>query len=54
MILSDRKYADPTDVISSIVDDDGAELQIGDQKDIGEFNLVFLSRIDEGFRLLKT
>lgn len=46
MIASDRKYADPTDVISSIVDDDGVELQIGDQKDIGEFNLVFLSRID--------
>lgn len=51
MIASDRKYVDPTDVISSIVDDDGIELQIGDQKDIGEFNLVFLSRIDEGFRM---
>ena len=53
MIASDRKYVDPTDVISSIVDDDGVELQIGDQKDIGEFNLVFLSRIDEGFSLLR-
>lgn len=46
MIVSDRKYGDPTDVISAIVDDDGNQLQIGDQKDIGEFNLVFLSRID--------
>ena len=35
MICSDRKYIDPTDVISSIVDDYGNELTIGDQKDIG-------------------
>ena len=35
MIASDKKYTDPTDVISSIVDEEGNELQIGDQKDIG-------------------
>ena len=39
---------DPTPVISSIVDDYGNELAIGDQKDIGEFNLIFLSRIEDG------
>jgi ubiquitin carboxyl-terminal hydrolase 25/28 len=49
MIASDRKYLDPTLVLSSIVDDYGNELAIGDQKDIGEFNLVFLSRIEDGF-----
>lgn len=48
MIASDRKYVDPTPVLTSIVDDYGNELPIGDQKDIGEFNLIFLSRIDEG------
>ncbi len=48
LIASDRKYVDPTSVISSIVDDYGNELAIGDQKDIGEFNLVFLSRIEDG------
>lgn len=48
MIGSDRKYIDPTPVLTSIVDDYGNELPIGDQKDIGEFNLIFLSRIDEG------
>ena len=53
LIASDRKYIDPTDVISSVVDDYGNELTIGDQKDIGEFNLIFLSRIDEGIQLLK-
>ncbi len=48
MIASDRKYIDPTPVISSIVDDYGNEIAIGDQKDIGEFNLIFLSRIEDG------
>lgn len=48
LIASDRKYIDPTPVISSIVDDYGNDLAIGDQKDIGEFNLVFLSRIEDG------
>lgn len=48
LIASDRKYIDPTSVLSSIVDDYGNELTIGDQKDIGEFNLVFLSRIEDG------
>jgi len=53
MIASDRKYIDPTDVITSVVDDYGNEIPIGDQKDIGEFNLIFLSRIDEGLQLRK-
>ena len=53
LIASDRKYIDPTDVISSVVDDYGNEMTIGDQKDIGEFNLVFLSRVDEGLQLGK-
>lgn len=48
LIASDRKYADPTPVITALVDDYGNELAIGDQKDIGEFNLVFLSRIEDG------
>ena len=53
MIASDRKYIDPTDVITSVVDDYGNQIPIGDQKDIGEFNLIFLSRIDEGLCLGK-
>jgi ubiquitin carboxyl-terminal hydrolase 25/28 len=48
LIASDRRYIDPTLVISSIVDDYGNEFSIGDQKDIGEFNLIFLSRIEDG------
>ena len=45
LTATDRKYMDPTPVITSIVDDYGNDLALGDQKDIGEFNLVFLSRI---------
>ena len=49
MIYSDQKYIDPSDVINAIADDLGKFIQIGDQKDIGEFNLHFLARIQEGF-----
>lgn len=45
MTNSDKKYADPTGVLKSLVDDFGNPLEIGDQKDIGEFNQTFLARI---------
>jgi hypothetical protein len=45
---SDKKYADPTDVLKAIVDDYGKTIQIGEEKDIGEFNHTFLARISEG------
>lgn len=51
MIISDKKYLDPTSVITSVVDDYGNELPIGDQKDIAEFNLFFLARVEEGISL---
>ena len=38
MTKSDKKYADPTGVLKAIVDDFGNPIEIGDQKDIGEFN----------------
>ncbi len=49
MILSDCKYIDPSDVVNAIADDFGKYIQIGEEKDIGEFNLHFLARIQEGF-----
>ena len=45
LALSDKKYTDPSAVLQSIVDDYGNPIQIGEQKDIGEFNSTFLSRI---------
>lgn len=34
--------------MKSLVDDFGHRIMIGDQKDIGEFNLNLLERIEEG------
>ncbi len=50
MILSDMKYVDPSPVLNSIADDTGNFIPIGDQKDVGEFNLFFLARIEEGLQ----
>ena len=48
MTKSDKKYADPTDVLKSLTDDFGKPVEIGEEKDIGEFNDTFLSRVQEG------
>ena len=48
MMLSNRKYSDPTAVLQSLVDDFGNQIMVGEQKDIGEFNLNFLERVEEG------
>lgn len=42
---SDKKYADPSGVLNTIVDDFGNPISIGEQKDIGEFNGTLLARI---------
>ena len=48
--MSDTKYVDPSPVLNSIADDTGNFIPIGDQKDVGEFNLFFLARIEEGLQ----
>lgn len=48
MIKSDKKYADPTAVAHSLTDDNGKPFQIGEERDIGEFNDCLLSRVQEG------
>lgn len=48
MLLSNVKYQDPTKVLESIVDDNGAGISIYEQKDIGEFFLNFLDRMQDG------
>ena len=48
MTLSAKKYTDPTGVLKAITDDFGSPIEIGDQKDIGEFNQTLLARIQEG------
>ena len=48
MILANRKYVDPTNVLKSLTDDFGNLVHVGEQRDLGEFSLNFLERIEEG------
>jgi len=48
MLYTNQKYCDPKDVLNSIVDDFAQKVAVGEQKDLGEFNLILLERIEEG------
>jgi len=54
MIQSHKKYADPTQVLQSVVDDFGQSIPIGDQMDVTEYHTNFLSRIEEAFSYQET
>ena len=45
MLLGATNYQDPTQVLESIVDDNGESMSIYEQKDIGEFFMNFLDRL---------
>ena len=46
--MLNQKYTEPSKVLSILVDDFGRKIDFGEQKDIGEFNLNFLERLEEG------
>jgi hypothetical protein len=48
MALTEKKYTEPSRVLAALIDDFGQPVVLGDQKDIGEFSLNFLERIEEG------
>ncbi|CAG9318443.1 USP28_2 [Blepharisma stoltei] len=50
MIKSNKKYADPSGVLNALVDDSGNQMELGDQKNAGFFNMNFISKIEEGFK----
>lgn len=50
MIGSCRRYVDPSLVLNSITDDLGNKIDIGHQRDVGEFNMILVSRIDEAMK----
>lgn len=50
MICSHRRYIDPSNVLEALVDDLGNPILIGDQKDVGEFNMVLAARIEHGMK----
>jgi ubiquitin carboxyl-terminal hydrolase 25/28 len=47
MIKSKRKYVSPKALSEAIVDGEGMPMQLGEEKDVGEFNINFLARVDE-------
>ena len=53
MSIGNKKYADPSQVLKFITDDSGKQINLGDQKDIGEFNDSLLSRVQEGLNYKK-
>lgn len=53
LIRSHRRYLDPSNVLNALVDDFGNQLMIGDQKDVGEFNMIFVSRLEDGMKPIK-
>lgn len=48
MILANRKYVDPTSVLKALTDDYGNLVHVGEQQDLGEFNMNLMERIEEG------
>lgn len=50
LICSNRRYVEPTAVLKALVDDYGNPISIGDQKDAGEFNIIFLAQINEALK----
>jgi len=48
LLLSKRKYCDPTAVMKALLDAKGQPVEVGNQQDVSEFNHLFLQRVDEG------
>jgi len=51
LAASSRKSLPTSKVTSNILDDFGAVINIGEQKDIGEFNMNFLARVHDAIEL---
>lgn len=45
MALGKKKYLDPSGVLESVLDDQGDQVTVGEEKDISEYNLILLQRI---------
>jgi hypothetical protein len=48
MLVSKEKYQTPLSVLQNVFDDNGQPIEIFEQKDIGEFLIMFLERLQEG------
>lgn len=52
MALSDRKYVSCERWLKSMLSYDNTPVRVGHQEDVGEFNLLFLQRAEEGLEAL--
>ncbi len=48
MIMTNKKYVDPSKVLKSLTDGLGNPIRLGEQKDVTELNMHFLESIEEG------
>ena len=53
MALGKKKYLDPSGVLQSVLDDQGDQVAIGDEKDISEYNSMLLTRIQDAINWKK-
>ncbi len=49
-----HSYVEPKPVLATIIDDNGQQITIGDERDLREFNEIFLSRISDALSLSQT
>lgn len=52
MTLSNRKYANPGDVITSVTDENGKVMHVGDEEDVGEIGSRFMNALHEAFQII--
>jgi hypothetical protein len=45
MILTTKKSLDPSDILRNLVDSLGNKISYGDEKDLSEISLQFISRL---------
>ncbi len=50
MAIGNKAYVEPGPVLGAIIDDAAHQYQIGDERDLREFNEIFLSRITDAYK----
>lgn len=50
MAIGNKAYVEPGPVLAAIVDDSANQFQVGDERDLREFNEIFLSRIQDALK----
>lgn len=51
--MGNKSYVEPGPVLNAIVDDSANQYQIGDERDLREFNEIFLSRIQDAIKAVQ-